>query len=428
MAAEPSPGGSLLETRQERVVLQQWDLSCGAAALATILKYQFDEPVTERVIALELIKRDEYIADPSLVSKRQGFSLLDLQRVVERRHFKGVGLGRLAFEDLLEHAPLIVPMSFNGYHHFVVFRGAYRGQVILADPGWGNRTLSADDFERAWTDYPKIGKIGFFVAARDGKPRPNRLAPRAKDFLIAPTNFPEQDQLRVPHKDRPAPILLTGSAEDVPLGLPSARGTDTSQHVDPGKVGQTLPAGLFEPHNTADVTVFAGNTVPVWGTTTVGGTTANVPTYAAGTDSPSTVLTIAEVPLTTLDSAITVVTTPLQGILSSNDVTADITTVLESPLITNTVTSVTAPLMDTTASVAASLPELTTSVSASIATTPLLPQVADSVSTTLSDAASLDASTPLPVIATPLTGGTPQLGASLPLTLSSGVSPLFGHR
>jgi len=40
LAADRTPVKSLLEMRRERVVVQEWDLSCGAAALATILHYQ----------------------------------------------------------------------------------------------------------------------------------------------------------------------------------------------------------------------------------------------------------------------------------------------------------------------------------------------------------------------------------------------------
>ena len=46
-----APVKSLLEVRQDRVTVQQWDLSCGAAALATLLKYQYGDPVSERDIA-----------------------------------------------------------------------------------------------------------------------------------------------------------------------------------------------------------------------------------------------------------------------------------------------------------------------------------------------------------------------------------------
>src|SRR5689334_2013631 len=53
---------SLLEMRQERTVVQQWDLSCGAAALATLLSYQHGDFVSEREIAKGLMRRKEYIA------------------------------------------------------------------------------------------------------------------------------------------------------------------------------------------------------------------------------------------------------------------------------------------------------------------------------------------------------------------------------
>jgi uncharacterized protein len=51
---------SLLELRQQNVAIQNWDLSCGAAALTTLFRYQHGEDVTEREVALELVQRDEY--------------------------------------------------------------------------------------------------------------------------------------------------------------------------------------------------------------------------------------------------------------------------------------------------------------------------------------------------------------------------------
>ncbi len=165
-------------------MVQQWDLSCGAAALATVLAFQFNERVTERELALQLVKRKEYLANPSVVAARQGFSLLDLKRVAESHGYKGVGLGNLTLPDLIEHAPLIVPVSLHGYNHFVVFRGAMDGQVLLADPAWGNRTMPVETFERGWIEYPEMGKLGFAVALRDGALSPNRLAPRLRDFVL----------------------------------------------------------------------------------------------------------------------------------------------------------------------------------------------------------------------------------------------------
>lgn len=175
---------SLLEMRHENVVIQQWDLSCGAAALATLLKYQLDDPVTEKQVALALMKREEYIKNPQLVQIRQGFSLLDLKRNVDARGYRGIGYGKLELQDLIAKAPVLVPIRTNGYNHFVVFRGIRGDRVLLADPAWGNRTVLVGDFTDMWIDYPVLGHIGFVVQRPDGAPTHGRLAPRDREFVM----------------------------------------------------------------------------------------------------------------------------------------------------------------------------------------------------------------------------------------------------
>lgn len=165
-------------------MIQNWDLSCGAAALGTILKNQYDDPVSEREIAKGLIRRDKYIDDPSLVRNQNGFSLLDLKKYVDARGYEGIGYGKLELEDLVERAPMIVPISVNGYSHFVVFRGIRGNRVLLADPAWGNRTLTLDEFENAWLIYPEFGRVGFVVAQGDGTLADNRMAPRPDEFVF----------------------------------------------------------------------------------------------------------------------------------------------------------------------------------------------------------------------------------------------------
>ena len=183
LAEGRGPVRSLLEMRQDRVVVQEWDLSCGAAALATLLNHQHGDPVSEREIAKGLIEREEYLAEPLLVRARHGFSLLDLKRYVEKRGYRGMGYGQLTLADLLERAPMIVPVRFKGYNHFVVFRGARGNRVLLADPAFGNYTMLAPNFEDAWLDYGKFGKVGFAVARPEEATPPNQLAPRATDFV-----------------------------------------------------------------------------------------------------------------------------------------------------------------------------------------------------------------------------------------------------
>lgn len=175
---------SLLEMRHENVVIQKWDLSCGAAALAILLNYQHGERLSEKEVALALMNRKEYLENPDLVRMREGFSLLDLKRHVDARGYVGNGYGRLQVKDLEARAPLIVPIQTNGYSHFVVFRGIRGNRVLLADPAWGNRTMSLPEFEEKWIDYPSLGHIGFAVLRRDGGLPPNQLSPREEDFVM----------------------------------------------------------------------------------------------------------------------------------------------------------------------------------------------------------------------------------------------------
>ena len=64
---QEQPVKSLLELRHHDVIIQSWDLSCGAAALATLLKYEWGTPVTEKQVANGLMARREYIENPTLV-------------------------------------------------------------------------------------------------------------------------------------------------------------------------------------------------------------------------------------------------------------------------------------------------------------------------------------------------------------------------
>jgi len=165
---------SLREIRQEKVVVQQWDTSCGAAALATLLKYQHALPVTEKQIAESMLR----LSSPLKVKTRGGFSLLDLKRYADRQGLEGVGYLNLSLDDVVEMAPAITPVIVRGYPHFVVVRGIAHDNVLLADPAFGNRTMDVKSFEKAWA-----GRIGFIVRRRDGQAPPNELTERPTDTL-----------------------------------------------------------------------------------------------------------------------------------------------------------------------------------------------------------------------------------------------------
>lgn len=168
---------SLLEQRWKHVIRQGLDISCGSAALATIINYQFNEQVGESAIIraiLANVKAEE-------VRKRGGFSMLDLKKV-------GAALGytvrgyRLSLDQLTTlDVPALVPITVRGFKHFVVFRGAVDGRVALADPSFGNIVISADEFSRAWQGIAMV----LSRAAQDG---------RNSQLEVGPEDLPWKDQ------------------------------------------------------------------------------------------------------------------------------------------------------------------------------------------------------------------------------------------
>jgi hypothetical protein len=158
VAEAERPVRSLAEIRYEGVVMQKWDLSCGAAALATLLTYDLGDPVSERAVATAMLRR----TDPLKVRVQGGFSLLDLQEYAEGRAYEATGYGQLTVQDLVRLLPAIVPVQFRRDAHFIVVRGVRDGEVLFADPAFGNRTLPIATFEKVW-----VQKVAFVARSRE---------------------------------------------------------------------------------------------------------------------------------------------------------------------------------------------------------------------------------------------------------------------
>jgi predicted double-glycine peptidase len=165
---------SMSEIRGEQVVRQEWDLSCGAAAIATLLTYQLERPVSERQVVAALLRR----TSPALVRARLGFSLFDLKVYAATQGLGAGGFGDMTLDDLDGLAPAIVPISWHGFRHFVVYRGRRGDRVLIADPAFGNRTLPDDVFKSIWA-----GGIGFVVFDPANPHAPNRMGAPAELFL-----------------------------------------------------------------------------------------------------------------------------------------------------------------------------------------------------------------------------------------------------
>lgn len=128
------------------IIKQQYDYSCGSAALATLLNYYLGEQLTEKQIIQALV---EY-GDKQQIEKLRAFSLLDMKRFVEKLGYKGTGY-KANIEDLRTMGkPCIVPVEIFGYSHFCVFRGIVNDHVFIADPYLGNVSYPVADFLKMW--------------------------------------------------------------------------------------------------------------------------------------------------------------------------------------------------------------------------------------------------------------------------------------
>ena len=134
------------EARFRNLIEQHTDFSCGAAALATILKHAYaQDNITEEKVLRELFK----VSDVEQVRQR-GFSLLDLKRYVQTLGMRGRGYRLTAKSIEKVKVPSIVLLDIKGYRHFVVFKKATPKAVYLGDPALGNRIMSKDDFIASW--------------------------------------------------------------------------------------------------------------------------------------------------------------------------------------------------------------------------------------------------------------------------------------
>ncbi len=136
---------SLKEARFKQTIRQQYDFSCGSAAVATLLTFQYGVPVAEKDAFAQM-----YANGDQAKINREGFSLLDIKAFLATQGFEAdgfeVSLDKLAEEKL----PAIVLIDERGYHHFVVVKGVAGGRVLVGDPATGTHSMSRTRFEAMW--------------------------------------------------------------------------------------------------------------------------------------------------------------------------------------------------------------------------------------------------------------------------------------
>jgi len=151
--------------RDERVVKQDLDYSCGAASLATVLNEHYGQAVTEQDL-LRAMDTGDFMS-----------SFEDMRRAVAQFGFLAAGFA-VSYDQLTKlKLPVIVYLQYRKDDHFSVLRGVDGKTVWLADPSLGNRTYSRWQFLDMWdtrtgaTENAELkGKI-LLVFPADGKAR-----------------------------------------------------------------------------------------------------------------------------------------------------------------------------------------------------------------------------------------------------------------
>ncbi len=127
------------------VVRQQFDFSCGSAAVATLLTYHYGRPTPERAIFASM-----WDGGDQAVIRKSGFSMLDMKNYLDSQGLPTQGY-RLTVEQLKTvNTPSIVLLNLKGYKHFVVVKGVRGGRVLVGDPMIGLGDYSLKDFGSIW--------------------------------------------------------------------------------------------------------------------------------------------------------------------------------------------------------------------------------------------------------------------------------------
>ncbi len=141
---------SWLELRNKNVEIQKYDTSCGAAALATILKYFYYKDVSELDIINFFLRKKGLLPKKIKELRKEDFefSFKDLKEFAEQKGFNAVGLA-LPVESLKAlKFPGIIYIKYKNYQHFTVFKGMDDKFVYLADPMFGNIVMKINRFKK----------------------------------------------------------------------------------------------------------------------------------------------------------------------------------------------------------------------------------------------------------------------------------------
>lgn len=148
------PVTSLYEARFQTVIRQQYDYSCGSAAVATLLTYHYDRPTGEKQVFEAM-----FAAGDQEKIRKLGFSMLDMKAYLEAQGFHADGF-RISLDKLVNvGVPAITLINTKGYKHFVLVKGLTEDEILVGDPALGVKVYPRAKFEKLWN--------GILFAIRD---------------------------------------------------------------------------------------------------------------------------------------------------------------------------------------------------------------------------------------------------------------------
>ena len=136
--------------RRGAVIRQTSDLTCGPAAVATLLKFYFSENTTE----------DE-IAKIAGTYEKGTSSLLDLRNACRIKGYEAIGY-RMTLPQLLREieksgVPVVVHFKEPSLH-FALVVGQVGNFILVSDPSRGNVSMDVADFLHRWDNHALVVK------------------------------------------------------------------------------------------------------------------------------------------------------------------------------------------------------------------------------------------------------------------------------
>ncbi|MEH2053062.1 NHLP family bacteriocin export ABC transporter peptidase/permease/ATPase subunit [Nostoc sp.] len=165
----PSPQSPIPNRVLTSTLLQMEAVECGAAALGIILSYY------GRIVPLAKLREECGVS-------RDGSKAFNILKAAKNYGLNAKGL-KLSLEQVTTtRLPYIVFWNFN---HFLVVEGYSKKRVYLNDPANGRRTVSWEEFDRAYTgvvlvmepgaDFQKGGKKNHIVSALSSRLQNSRV-------------------------------------------------------------------------------------------------------------------------------------------------------------------------------------------------------------------------------------------------------------